>query len=886
MRLDPILYIDGYKVGHKFQYHQDTSIVFSNLTPRSNKRAITLPEFNDDEILWVGISAEVQIMLEDFQANFFNRDVEDVVAKYKRRMDMYLGPDSVDTQHIRDLHNLGYLPVLISALPEGSLVPCRVPVMTIVNTDERLYWIVNYLETYLSAVLWQMQTSATTAFQYRCLLEQYAELTGSPKEFALWQGHDFSFRGMAGVEAAARSGVGHLASFLGTDTLPAIDYIEEYFKDGLEIFVGGSVPASEHSVASTNILFLEEKYKDSPNPKLEAEKEFFKRYITEIYPSGVASYVSDTFDFFGVLTEIAPALKQEILDRKPNGLGLAKVVFRPDCYAEGTKVFTKSGWVDFKEVNQDTLVAQVLDDGSYEFVKPSKVTNEYYEGDMIHFFDQKGKVDFLVTPNHRMISKINGEEKVDLAEKLKVGHHYRRFERSASAKEMGKVLTNLQRLNIAFQADGSYCTDVSHKIRFSFAKQRKIDRLISLVTELKLPFVVYDLKDNRKEIHITIDSSCVSKNFEWIDTTNLSKQWCVDFIEELSYWDSCRRSDTRFKFDSTNKSVVDVVEIVAISAGYGVLISEYEDNRKDIFNNVYTCNILKDSSIGGQSFSKKVVSYKGRVYCVTVPTGRLLVKNNRATLVCGNSGDPVKILTGYKVLEVTATDPDEFDYEEDFHMQGIEAVKDGNQYFEIEYTYDRWKGYVNGYVHTRELTEAEVKGAVEVLWDEFGGDVTDKGYKLLNQRVGLIYGDSITLERAKEILQRLEAKGFASGNVVFGIGSFTYQHNTRDTHGFAIKSTYTIIDETEVKVYKDPKTDDGTKKSAKGLLHVFKDSEGKFILKDDLTYNEYNTEEGMELDQLKPVLYNQQVKQESFQDIRIRVNEAVEKKVRKVLDKS
>jgi len=571
MRLDPILYIDGYKVGHKFQYHQDTSIVFSNLTPRSNKRAITLPEFNDDEILWVGISAEVQIMLEDFQANFFNRDVEEVVAKYKRRMDQYLGPDSVDTQHIRDLHDLGYLPVMIAALPEGSLVPCRVPVMTICNTDERFYWIVNYLETYLSAVLWQMQTSATTAFQYRCLLEQYAEITGSPKEFALWQGHDFSFRGMAGVEAAARSGVGHLASFLGTDTLPTIDYIEEYFKDGREIFIGGSVPASEHSVASTNILFLEEKYKNSPNPKLEAEKEFFKRYITEIYPSGVASYVSDTYDFWGVLTEIAPALKQEILDRKPNGLGLAKVVFRPD------------------------------------------------------------------------------------------------------------------------------------------------------------------------------------------------------------------------------------------------------------------------------------------------------------------SGDPVKILTGYRFVGEFDTAEQYFKKYDGTLFKKDSAVKIAGKFYEAG-MHD-----VSRVAFGPELSEAEVKGAVEVLWDEFGGDVTDKGYKLLNQRVGLIYGDSITLDRAKEILQRLEAKGFASGNVVFGIGSFTYQHNTRDTHGFAIKSTYTIIDDTEIKVFKDPKTDDGTKKSAKGMLRVIKDESGKFVLEDDLTYDEYKSFD-TELDQLKPVLYNSQIKQESFQNIRIRVNEAVEKKVRKVLD--
>lgn len=570
MRLDPILYIDGYKVGHKFQYHPNTQAVFSNLTPRSNKRAITLPEFIDEEILWVGVSAEIQIMLEDFKQNFFERDEEEVVAKYKRRMDAYLGPDSVDTQHIRDLHQLGYLPVVINALPEGTIVPCRVPVLTIVNSHPKFYWIVNYLETYLSAVLWQMQTSATTAFQYRCLLEQYAEITGSPKDFVLWQGHDFSFRGMAGVEAAARSGVAHLASFLGTDTLPAIDYIEEYYKDGREIFVGGSVPASEHSVASTNILFLEEKYKNSPNPKLEAEKEFFKRYITEIYPSGVASYVSDTYDFWGVLTEIAPALKQEILDRKPNGLGLAKVVFRPD------------------------------------------------------------------------------------------------------------------------------------------------------------------------------------------------------------------------------------------------------------------------------------------------------------------SGDPVKILTGYKV-----GDPDSMSYW-DMRYENIEAVVKDGKYFEIEYEY----GYdkcIDGITYVRELTEAEVKGAVEVLWDEFGGDVTDKGYKLLNQRVGLIYGDSITLDRAKKILQRLEAKGFASGNVVFGIGSFTYQHNTRDTHGFAIKSTYTIIGNTEIKVYKDPKTDDGTKKSAKGLTCVGKNENGLYLI-DDLDLEQFETIRYEDSDYLELVYVDGLVKSNSFQEVRNRVNAAVTKKVRKLLD--
>lgn len=243
-----------------------------------------------------------------------------------------------------------------------------------------------------------------------------------------------------------------------------------------------------------------------------------------------------------------------------------------------------------------------------------------------------------------------------------------------------------------------------------------------------------------------------------------------------------------------------------------------------------------------------------------------------------DSGDPVKILTGYRVIGEFLNEEDFYNLWDGYLIKEDSAVKIAGKF------YQAGMQEMSRVCYGPELTEAEVKGAVEVLWDEFSGDVTDKGYKLLNQRVGLIYGDSITLDRAKEILQRLEAKGFASGNVVFGIGSFTYQHNTRDTHGFAIKSTYTIIDDTEIKVFKDPKTDDGTKKSAKGMLRVIKDESGKFVLEDDLTYSEYNCERTADLDQLSPVLYNQQLKKESFQDIRIRVNEAVEKKVRKVLD--
>ena len=133
----------------------------------------------------------------------------------------------------------------------------------------------------------------------------------------------------------------------------------------------------------------------------------------------------------------------------------------------------------------------------------------------------------------------------------------------------------------------------------------------------------------------------------------------------------------------------------------------------------------------------------------------------------------------------------------------------------------------------------EYKGAVECLWDTFGGTETDKGYKLLNEKVGLIYGDSITLERAKAILAQLEAKGFASTNIVFGVGSYTYQYLTRDTFGFAMKATWGQVNGEGRAIFKDPITDKGDKKSAAGLLRVEETDQG-FELLDRQTKEQEN----------------------------------------------
>lgn len=144
------------------------------------------------------------------------------------------------------------------------------------------------------------------------------------------------------------------------------------------------------------------------------------------------------------------------------------------------------------------------------------------------------------------------------------------------------------------------------------------------------------------------------------------------------------------------------------------------------------------------------------------------------------------------------------------------------------------------------------KGVIELLWDIFGGTINNQGYKILDSHIGAIYGDSITLDRQLKIYQRLANKDFACTNIVLGIGSYTYQMVTRDTLGFAAKGGWFEIKEEGqepkgINIYKDPVTDDGTKKSAKGFCGVFKDIAGEYYLKDQLSWEESETGELQEI---------------------------------------
>ncbi|WP_216912914.1 nicotinate phosphoribosyltransferase [Nocardia noduli] len=300
---DPLFLTDAYKLDHRRQYPDGTTRVYSNLTHRASRI------HGVEHVVHFGLQAFLRDVLEDSFARFFAADVDLVCAEYERRVRSILGPNLIGSDHIRALHALGYLPLSIRSIPEGTPVPLRVPVLTIENTHPDFFWLTNYLETALSAAIWQPSTSATSAWRLRALLEARAEATGADPEAVGFQGHDFSFRGMPGIEAAAASGAAHLLSFSGSDSLVSADWIDYFYPDDSGERILGSVAATEHSVMCAGTR--------------ESEDDTYRRLL-DLYPSGVVSVVSDTFDLWRVLAETLPALRDRILARD------GTLVIRPD----------------------------------------------------------------------------------------------------------------------------------------------------------------------------------------------------------------------------------------------------------------------------------------------------------------------------------------------------------------------------------------------------------------------------------------------------------------------------------------------------------------------------------------------------------------------------
>lgn len=300
--MNPLLIVDDYKISHDSFMIPGTTKIYSNLTPRGSRdKDIT-------EVIFFGLQYFIkEYLIKQFQEEFFNKDINEIVKEMKEVC-------FINESHIRELHSLGYLPIEIKALNEGMRVPLRVPVLTIQNTIPEFYWLTNYLETLMSNSLWLTTTVATISDKFKRLCTKYWLETTNDASFVEWQIHNFSLRGMSSPESGLTSGMAQLTSFNSTDTVSARYGIIKYYNDKVPLL---KILASEHACMSSGTAILG------------SELEYY-RYIINKHNTGILALVSDTYDYWNVLTKIIPDLKEDILNRQPDEYGLAKVVIRGD----------------------------------------------------------------------------------------------------------------------------------------------------------------------------------------------------------------------------------------------------------------------------------------------------------------------------------------------------------------------------------------------------------------------------------------------------------------------------------------------------------------------------------------------------------------------------
>ena len=297
MKTIPLLLIDFYKATHHEQYPKGLTKMVSYFTPRMSRLT------GQDKLVMFGLQAFIKEYLIDyFNENFFGRTKEEVVNEYTRVLDNTMGKGSYDVNKIVDLYELGYLPLEIRAIKEGALVDIKVPMIEISNTHPDFVWLVNTIETMMSCTLWHTMLSANVGYNYRKIVNKYYDISvddNVPRARALG---DFSMRGQESVESATKSSAAFCLSFLNTATVPAILWLEQYYNcDCAKEPVAYGAISTEHSVMCSNFSVDGD------------EVSFVKRLLTEIYPNHSFSMVSDSYDYWNLVDNILPQVKEEIL---------------------------------------------------------------------------------------------------------------------------------------------------------------------------------------------------------------------------------------------------------------------------------------------------------------------------------------------------------------------------------------------------------------------------------------------------------------------------------------------------------------------------------------------------------------------------------------------
>ena len=370
----PLLLTDFYKQVHAEQYNPKVTKLVSYFTPRMSRLN------GEDRLICFGLQAFCKEYLIDyFNKNFFDKLEEEVLNEYNRVLTYSFGKGAYKDEKVRALHQLGYLPLEIKAISEGSRVPMKVPMIEISNTHPDFAWVTNVIESLMSASLWHTMLSANVGYKYRKIVNRWYDKTASLSTTPSKALGDFSFRGQHSLESAVKSSAAFCLSFLNTATVPTIPWLEKNYNcDCTKEPVAYGAISTEHSVMCSNYAIDGD------------ERIFVKKLLTEIYPDKSFSMVSDSYDYWNMVTEIIPSLKEEVMNHNGTLLVRGDSGDPVDILCGDIRVLDidpkgTMSWACARTIAEGLLIDKVTYDGEHTMFPPCEATlyfkyrNEIYK---------------------------------------------------------------------------------------------------------------------------------------------------------------------------------------------------------------------------------------------------------------------------------------------------------------------------------------------------------------------------------------------------------------------------------------------------------------------------------------------------------------------------
>jgi DNA replicative helicase MCM subunit Mcm2 (Cdc46/Mcm family) len=311
-----------------------------------------------------------------------------------------------------------------------------------------------------------------------------------------------------------------------------------------------------------------------------------------------------------------------------------------ECFPKDTEILTEQGFIKFQDLKDGIKVAEYYENGNIDFVLPSRIINNPYNGNLIKIKSYFGT--HISTPNHKRVildyknnlKKIQVMDSLSTSNKIILNGEYNGKGVNLSKEEL--------RWMVAFNADG--CIKNKNYGYICVKKKRKKDRLIQICKDAKIKYTLKHIKNNSEEYYSFYFGDIIQKYYSKIGDKYVKKfpvEWFINLsltqrkviIEELKFWDGCKCSKNSWQFFTSKEDEAKLIYELGVTSGY--YVHSYRRKKKGYVDNISLTFSNKKYKTQRKMLLDKI-PYNDNVYCVTVPTGMIIIKQDGHTQITGN----------------------------------------------------------------------------------------------------------------------------------------------------------------------------------------------------------------------------------------------------------